>query len=813
MIRPLAILGVLVCLQSAAPAQIVSYSDQIAWQDSVPTAYVADFSGISVGTVLTNQVPGITFSSTNAGLPAIDNEQYFGADPSPPNHFYVTPAPPTGGGGNWSVVFDQPVIGFAFWTGDLSLPGSTVTFFDSSNALLGTFDLLATGGGHGGQYGFNGFASALSNIKKATIVVNGADFVGFDNVQWSVPGGNTQPFFAGLGDLLGGSFGSSAIDVSDNGLVVVGNSQSEFTRAFRWTLGGGIRSLVALGEGNTSNGTAVSLNGEIVVGSRTDSLGSRAFRWTSSSGMQLIGPLTSTATSVSANGSVVVGTVGARSFYWAAANGLIQIPDSPNGDYIDHARDVSADGSVISASAYFGGVQTAVRWTEQGGIQSLGTLPGGGSIGEAWAISADGSTIVGEADSSNGPSEAFRWTAATGMVGLGDLPGGTFNSLAKDVSGDGSVIVGVSSGGDGSFIWDEADGIRNLKDVLQTDYCLDLTGRDLGEANGISADGSTITGTGQNPAGNVEAWVVRLFLDCNHNGIPDATELPGHDCNNNGILDTCEPDDDGDGVINACDGCPADPLKVAPGACGCGQADFDGVGDGIANCIDKCPTTASDSQIDSDGDGVGDVCDNCPTAPNANQLDTDGDGAGDVCDACPTSPGQSQPTPCGCGLAAHYSCGTQCAAAGLQSPGVLSFRQDASDTNQLCDGHLSSRLFAGHLGCTSACKVWRMTFAPGCTAALFGSLLSQPESVLIDGLGVWPGPCAAPNLVIVGGRLTTGEDIVYFLSPATGSVCDSYIDLLGGVGQMALDTHGRLFLGTKSGDSLNMLDGGVVYPF
>lgn len=39
--------------------------------------------------------------------------------------------------------------------------------------------------------------------------------------------------------------------------------------------------------------------------------------------------------------------------------------------------------------------------------------------------------------------------------------------------------------------------------------------------------------------------------------------------------------------------------------------------------------------VDQDGDGVNDSCDNCPANANADQTDSDGDGAGDACDACP----------------------------------------------------------------------------------------------------------------------------------------------------------------------------------
>jgi hypothetical protein len=47
----------------------------------------------------------------------------------------------------------------------------------------------------------------------------------------------------------------------------------------------------------------------------------------------------------------------------------------------------------------------------------------------------------------------------------------------------------------------------------------------------------------------------------------------------------------GDGV-GAHDCCPADPLKTAPGTCGCGVADTDGDGDDTPDCDDDCPADA-----------------------------------------------------------------------------------------------------------------------------------------------------------------------------------------------------------------------------
>jgi hypothetical protein len=65
-------------------------------------------------------------------------------------------------------------------------------------------------------------------------------------------------------------------------------------------------------------------------------------------------------------------------------------------------------------------------------------------------------------------------------------------------------------------------------------------------------------------------------------------------------------DSDGDGVPNAQDGCPYDPLKTSPGACGCGSLDTDSDGDSVPDCADICP--GFDDLLDGNGDGIPDDC-------------------------------------------------------------------------------------------------------------------------------------------------------------------------------------------------------------
>lgn len=105
-------------------------------------------------------------------------------------------------------------------------------------------------------------------------------------------------------------------------------------------------------------------------------------------------------------------------------------------------------------------------------------------------------------------------------------------------------------------------------------------------------------------------------------------------------------------------------LPTRPGAAGYGGPTAgDADGDGIPDVSDNCPTTFNPIrpidggvQPDDDDDGIGDACDptplrvdldddthanladNCPFDANTSQLDADMDGKGDVCDACPSRP-------------------------------------------------------------------------------------------------------------------------------------------------------------------------------
>ena len=236
---------------------------------------------------------------------------------------------------------------------------------------------------------------------------------------------------------------------------------------------------------------------------------------------------------VSADGSVVVGTVGGqgenpvtsyeptRVFRWTESGGAVTLAGP--GSY---AGGLSADGTVAAVTipspvpVFIPGslvpleVPTATRIAETNGVTSLGYLnpvlpqfgipPLGFPLQASLALgsSADGSVIVGGNVTRTvtiGPNglpelredreDAFRWTESTGMVALGGLPGGDSGSVAFDVSSDGSVVVGGSAteAGYEAFRWTEQTGMVGLGHLPGGIF--------LGSRGfGVSSDGNVIVG-------------------------------------------------------------------------------------------------------------------------------------------------------------------------------------------------------------------------------------------------------------------------------------------------------------------------------
>ena len=532
------------------------------------------------------------------------------------------------------------------------------------------------------------------------------------------------PSFTGVGDLPGGAVGSEIHAMSADGSAVVGSSESASgTEAFQWTAGGGLVGLGFLSGGNPhSVARAISDDGTVIAGSSLDGGGvMRAFRYSGGSFTALntlscssCDPVTE-GNGLSGDGLVVVGSAAARSggsspltanpVRWAGGGtGISDLGNLSGGDEIGAAFGASPDGSLIVGNHMTGSGKEAFYWAGSG-LNLLPTLIGGSIItASGLAVSDDESTLIGYSNLSTlvlpGGTEvatdlqAVRWTGAGyGTIeSLGNIPGSmAIDSEALATVPDGSIIVGRavdSSLVDRAFIWTTADGMRDLKTVLSTDYGLEVEGWILSAATAISdpvGGDFFVAGTGINPQGDTEGWIALLSVPACSDGLNnDGDAFTDHpaDPGCTGPTDwseelDCEDglDNDGDGDVDhpTDTGCNAandpteepdcadgidndgDLLVDYPADPGCAEAmstiEDPACSDGVDNDLDlntdypddlECLSASDLSEVpdcsdglDNDGDGSIDFPADleCKTASDASEagqcsdaLDNDGDG-------------------------------------------------------------------------------------------------------------------------------------------------------------------------------------------
>lgn len=345
----------------------------------------------------------------------------------------------------------------------------------------------------------------------------------------------SQGAIVGLGGLQADQVSSIAMAISDDGETVVGASLSdEGFQAFRHHDG----TMQALGyiDGETGDSTAlgVSADGSIVVGSSGPSSSrQQAFVWSEAAGMRGLGYLDggrdiSKAYAVSSDGLTIVGSAysekGIEAIVTTTGEPLAPLHPFRNTSYTNSsALALSADGSI---AAGFGNpvdgvlVQNAFTWTT-GSSTDLGTLPGVSGYSIANALSPDGQYAAGWSASPEGV-QATLWSPGLPPLGLGYLPGGVFYSVARDVSADGSIVVGISYSDNGpeAMIWTGETGMVRMVDFLEA-AGVDIGSWILVDTCGISSEGSAIAGTGLNPEGDMEAWMIRLSSDADGDGVPD----------------------------------------------------------------------------------------------------------------------------------------------------------------------------------------------------------------------------------------------------------------------------------------------------
>lgn len=214
-----------------------------------------------------------------------------------------------------------------------------------------------------------------------------------------------------------------------------------------------------------SSATSVSIDGSVIVGELSSSAEITVFRWTASTGLQpflltLPGEVDRGARVDMDGTTVTVTSAGFSSaapfsgYKWSVEQGLVQMPNLPPayGQWDgNRALDISADGTTVVGEQILESLAgRPVRWTLSG-VEDIGGTFGIWSV--ATAVNADGSSIVGNRffHTSSGPPYVDQHYRAA-RFGVGDpqplavLHSSNPRSEAADLSADGSIICGSAGG-------------------------------------------------------------------------------------------------------------------------------------------------------------------------------------------------------------------------------------------------------------------------------------------------------------------------------------------------------------------------------
>jgi probable HAF family extracellular repeat protein len=336
--------------------------------------------------------------------------------------------------------------------------------------------------------------------------------------------------------MLAGDDGSFAFGVSADGSTVVGasaNSAAGTQQAFIWTTSSGTMTPLGFLPGdNVSVAYGVSADGSVVVGmsgslqtSGNPMLSAlHAFRWTQSTGMVNLGTLSgdggAIATAVSSDGNVVVGQsfgagqsggelfpAGSRAIVWTAKSGMQVIQDllqsagisvaSSGISHLNVATGISADGTIIigngcsAMSCTAGWIATMpvpthrladthdfngdtygdIAWRNNNGDTAiwLMTVTSGNAqilLAADYGLVPNSWQIVGQRDFNGDGKADLLWSNTNGDTSIW-LMNGTTVSSTPDLGfvGNGWSIVGTgdfNGDGYGDILWRNTNGDTSI---------------------------------------------------------------------------------------------------------------------------------------------------------------------------------------------------------------------------------------------------------------------------------------------------------------------------------------------------------------
>ena len=404
----------------------------------------------------------------------------------------------------------------------------------------------------------------------ATALLTSAVALAGQGQFFAIPGLGVDSAANPNGCYVNATNGYSTIRLSADGKVVTaiayepGYSEGAVDRfATRWTEAGGLEQIT--GSLLFNVGT---LYGPVGISSDGSTIWGENWRWTAKGGYQ---PLSSILPGdfhvfgCSADGNTITGVRGTYGmaeldfFRWTVGDAAPEIlprsVENPQGYF--YFNTISGDGSTVGGLAVGPNyTSSAVVVNSKGAVNLTPTQDQSNLV---WDFSSDGSVAVGQAFMPPFSLSAFRWTAAGGMEAVGPE-----SSDCRACNADGTVVGGsrFNFGTAGLIAWIRVGDApwSDLKDYLIAEQGLgaQLEGWRLETVQDISADGRTIVGSGFNPEGCEQGFLVRI-------------DLP----NTNDIADM-----NGDGIVNSQD------LAVLLSAWGSSGGPADMNQDGIVNSAD-----------------------------------------------------------------------------------------------------------------------------------------------------------------------------------------------------------------------------------